>query len=342
MKNNLLVISPSPHIHGDLNVRKLMYGVIIAMIPALLVSFYFFGVGAVKVTLLAVVSCLVFELLIQKFLIKGDTTINDGSAIITGMLLAFNVPSNLPWWIIIIGSLVAIGIAKMSFGGLGKNPFNPALVGRVFLLISFPVQMTSWPKPILSRLALTDAVTGATPLGLLKEGLGKTMENGAQPTVSQVMESADMPSYVEMLYGQIGGSLGEISVIALLLGAIYLLVKKIISWHIPVSYLGTVIIFSSILWLANPDRFVDPLFHVLTGGLLLGVFFMATDMVTSPMSAKGMLIFGVGCGIITLAIRIFGAYPEGVSFAILIMNAFVPLINLGFKPKRFGEKVKTE
>jgi Na+-translocating ferredoxin:NAD+ oxidoreductase subunit D len=332
MDNKLLTVSLSPHIHGDLTVKKIMYGVIIAMIPAMLVSFYFFGVGAFKVSLIAVVSCMLFEFLIQKYLIRGALTIFDGSAIITGILLAFNVPSNLPWWIIVIGSLVAIGMGKMSFGGLGKNPFNPALVGRVFLLISFPVQMTSWPKPILSRMQFFDAVTGPTPLALVKEGLSKG------ETVPDLMNQ--VPEYVDLLLGKMGGCVGEISAIALILGGIYMLVRKIITWHIPVSYIGSVVLFSGILWLIDPLYYVDPLFHLLTGGIMLGVFFMATDMVTSPMAPKGMIIFGAGVGIITILIRVWGAYPEGVSFAILIMNAFVPLINKSFKPKRFGEIIK--
>jgi len=310
-----------------------MLGVVYAMIPALLVSIYVFGLDALKVTVVSVAACMLFEFLIQKYLLKGSTSITDGSAIVTGILLAFNVPSNLPIWIIIIGAFVAIGIGKMSFGGLGKNIFNPALVGRVFLLLSFPVQMTSWPiaKPMFAQ-SVTDAVTGPTALGVLKEGLD------AGKTVDQI--TAELPSYVESLLGVMGGSLGEISALALIIGAVYMLIRKIITWHIPVSYLGTVVIFAGILWLINPEMYVNPLFHLVTGGMMLGVFFMATDMVSSPMSAKGMLIFGFGCGLITMLIRVWGAYPEGVSFAILIMNAFVPLINIGFKPKRFGEKIK--
>ena len=330
---SLLTISGSPHVHGSNDVRKIMLGVVYAMIPALLVSIYVFGLDALKVTVVSVAACVMFEFLIQKYILKGSTSITDGSAIVTGILLAFNLPSNLPIWIIIIGALVAIGIAKMSFGGLGKNIFNPALVGRVFLLLSFPVQMTSWPvpKPLFAQ-SVTDAVTGPTALSILKEGLD------AGKTVDQL--TAELPTYVESLLGSMGGSLGEISAVALVIGAIYMLLRKIISWHIPVSYLGTVLIFAGILWLINPEMYINPLFHLVTGGMMLGVFFMATDMVSSPMSAKGMLVFGFGCGLITMLIRIWGAYPEGVSFAILIMNAFVPLINLGFKPKRFGEKIK--
>ncbi len=332
---NLLKVSGSPHIHTDNSVKNIMYGVIYAMIPAMLVSVYFFGLDAIRVILFSVIACLLVEFLIQKYMLKTAVTITDGSAVITGVLLAFNVPSNLPWWIIIIGAMVSIGIAKMSFGGLGKNIFNPALVGRVFLLISFPVQMTSWPVPKpLGGMALTDAITGPTPLGIMKEGLA------AGKTVQEIMPQ--IPDYVQnLMTGYQGGSLGEVSAFALILGAIYMLFRKIITWHTPTAYLGSVIIFSGILWLIDPSRFVDPLFHLVTGGMMLGVFYMATDMVSSPMSAKGQLIFGAGAGILTLLIRIFGAYPEGVSFAILIMNGFVPLIDRAFKPVRFGEVVSS-
>ena len=330
---NTLIVSGSPHVHGDTSVKKIMYGVVIAMVPAILVSVYFFGLDALRVLIVSSLACLFFEWVIQKYLIKGPVTINDGSALVTGILLAFNVPSNLPTWVIIIGAFVAIAIAKMSFGGLGKNPFNPALVGRIFLLISFPVQMTSWPipRPLFAGGAVTDAVTGPTPLGILKEGLkmGKT--------VPELLP--EMPGYIQGLLGNQGGSLGEVSAIALIIGAIYMLGRKIITWHIPVAYLVSVLAFTGILYLIDPALYVNPLFHLVTGGLILGVFFMATDMVSTPMSGKGMLIFGLGCGVLTVIIRVWGAYPEGVSFAILIMNAFAPLINRGFKPKRFGEKV---
>ncbi len=331
---NLLKVSGSPHVHTDNSVKKIMYGVIYAMLPALLVSVYFFGFDAVRVILMSVVMCMLVEFLIQKYILKSEVTITDGSAIITGILLAFNVPSNLPWWIILIGAIVSIGIGKMSFGGLGKNLFNPALVGRVFLLISFPVQMTSWPVPKpIGGAALTDAITGPTPLGIMKEGLA------GGKTVQEIMP--EIPDYVQqMMTGFQGGSLGEVSAFALILGAIYMLYRKIITWHIPGAYLGSVVVFSGILWMVDPTMYVDPLFHLITGGMMLGVFYMATDMVSSPMSAKGQLIFGAGAGILTILIRVFGAYPEGVSFAILIMNAFVPIIDRGLKPKRFGEIVK--
>ena len=333
--SSLLKVSLSPHVHGGNSIQKEMYGVIYALIPAMLVAFYFFGWGAVRVTLIAVLASVTFEFLIQKYLIKGKPTLIDGSAVLTGMLLAFNVPSNLPAWIIIIGALMAIGVAKMTFGGLGQNPFNPALVGRVFLLISFPVQMTSWPKTI-QQLAIDnangiDAETGATALGIVKEGLAKGDK------FSDLMNQ--IPGISDMFMGQMGGSLGEVSAIALILGGLYLIWKKIISWHIPVAILGSMAVVSGILHVVSPDAYAGPLFHMVTGGALLGAIFMATDMVTSPMTKTGMLVFGVGIGLLTIVIRVFGAYPEGVSFAILIMNAFVPLINNRFKPKRFGEIV---
>ena len=317
-----LIISPAPHIHGGDSVSKNMMGVIIALIPALLVGFYFFGLGALIVTLTAVVSCVLFEYLIQRFLLKGATTIMDGSAALTGLLLALNLPSNIPVWMIIAGSLVAIGIAKMTFGGLGNNPFNPALVGRVFMLISFPVEMTSWPRPVPFSTAYLDAETAATPLAMMKGHFG------------------ELPDTLNLFLGNMGGSMGEVSAIAILIGLAYLLYKKIISWHIPVSILATVFIFTAILNCIHPEAYASPVAHLFTGGLMLGAVFMATDYVTSPMNTRGMLVYGVGIGIITVLIRVFGAYPEGVSFAILIMNAFTPLINTYIKPKRFGEKRK--
>ncbi len=329
-----LFISPSPHVHSGDSIQKNMYGVVIAMLPALVLSFLYFGMGAIVVTLTSVAACLFFEFIIQKYLLKTAPSINDGSALITGLLLAFNVPSNLPVWIIIIGALVAIGVGKLSFGGLGNNVFNPALVGRVFLLISFPVQMTSWPVAEGLKTGYIDVQTGATPLAILKEAV----KNGE--SVSSVMAQSNFPSYQDMFMGNMGGSLGEVAGVALILGLAYMLVKKIITWHIPVAILGTVAVFTGILHLADPVQFANPLFHLLTGGLLLGAIFMATDYVTSPMSNKGMLIYGIGIGILTVVIRIFGAYPEGVSFAILIMNAFTPLLNAFCKPKRFGEKSK--
>ncbi|OYX27811.1 MAG: Na+-transporting NADH:ubiquinone oxidoreductase subunit D [Flavobacteriales bacterium 32-35-8] len=329
-----IIVSASPHVHSDRTSKKLMYDVVIALIPAFLVSVYVFGISALIVTSVAIISCILFEYVIQKYLLKTDVTITDGSALITGILLAFNLPSNLPIWMIIIGSLVAIGVAKLSFGGLGFNIFNPALVGRVFLLISFPVQMTSWPTAFVNNTSVVDAVTGATSLGIIKEGLnmGETMTE----------ISARIPSSTNMLFGFTSGSLGEMSALALILGGLYLMLRKVISWHIPVTLLATIFIMTAIFWVANPEHYANPLIHLLAGGAILGAFFMATDLVTSPMTKKGMVIFAIGIGIITVVIRLFGAYPEGISFAILIMNAFVPLINKFFKPRRFGAKIKSK
>ena len=325
-----LTISLSPHIHGSDTIERNMYGVLIALVPAFLCSVVFFGWGAILVTAVSVAACLLFEYLIQKYILRQPPTIWDGSAIITGVLLAFNLPSCIPLWIVVIGALVSIGIAKMSFGGLGNNIFNPALVGRVFLLISFPVQMTTWPSP--QGIATTDAVTGATPLALVKEAMAGNGDNVR--SISEILAENGI-STSDLIYGNIGGSLGEVAAIALLIGFAYMLIRKIITWHIPVAIFATVIIFSGILHLANPDQFAGPVFHLFTGGLMLGAIFMATDYVTSPMTHKGMWIYGVGIGLLTVLIRVFGAYPEGMSFAILIMNGFTPLINRYCKPQRF-------
>ncbi|HJG89868.1 RnfABCDGE type electron transport complex subunit D [Barnesiella viscericola] len=327
-----LTVSPAPHIHGRLSASQCMYSVIIALLPAFAVSLYFFGVGALIVTLTSILSCIVVEYLIQKFLLKEKPTIGDGSAILTGLLLGFNLPSNLPIWIVIIGSLVAIGITKMAFGGLGNNLFNPALAGRVFLLISFPTYMTQWPLPVSSRWSYTDAETGATLLSKLKE-------EGSQ-WIGQVNIS-------DLWIGNQGGSLGEVGAIALLIGFAFLLYRRIISWHIPVSILATVFVFSFALGLGEELSAPQPagawqhafdfaLIQLLSGGLLLGAIYMATDYVTSPMTSRGMVIYGIGIGLLTVIIRQWGGYPEGVSFAILIMNAFTPLINNYIKPKRYG------
>jgi electron transport complex protein RnfD len=328
----MLNISPSPHVHGEETTRKLMFGVVIALMPALFASVFYFGTGAVIVTATSVISCILFEYLIQRFIFKKPVSITDGSALVTGLLLAFNLPSNIPVFIIVIGSFVSIGVAKMTFGGLGNNPFNPALVGRVFMLISFPVQMTSWPVPAGLKTGYIDAITGATPLAILKEGI----KNGE--SLSQLMEK--IPTTMQMFLGKMGGSMGEVAAIALLIGFTYMLVKKIITWHIPISIIGTITIFTTILWLVNPETNANPVFHLLTGGVLLGAIFMATDYVTSPMNPKAMILYGCGIGVLTVIIRVWGAYPEGVSFAILIMNAFVPLMNSYIKSKRFGEEVK--
>ena len=325
-----LIVSLSPHVHGTDSVERNMYGVIVALIPAFLVSFFYFGIGSVIVCATSVVSCVFFEWLINKYLLKNDRlTVCDGSAILTGLLLGFNLPSNLPVWIIVIGSLVAIGVAKMTFGGLGCNVFNPALVGRCFLLVSFPAQMTSWP--VIGQLGnYLDAETGATPLSLMKTAI-KT----GDPAVLD-----KLPDAMHLLLGNNAmggaGTIGEVCALALILGLIYMLWKKIITWHIPISIIATVFVVSGLLHLANPV-YADPIAVVLSGGLMLGAIFMATDYVTSPMTHKGQLIYGVSIGILTVIIRNWGSYPDGMSFAILIMNAFTPLINTYVKPKRFGE-----
>ena len=324
-----LIVSLSPHAHGTDTVERNMYGVIIALIPALLVSFYFFGMGSAVVLATSVAACVLLEWAINKFMLKNPrNTVLDGSAVLTGLLLGFNLPSNLPIWIIIIGAIFAIGFAKMPFGGLGNNLFNPALVGRAALLVAFPAQMTTWPK--VGQLgSYLDAETGATPLSLMKEAI----KTGDASVLDQ------LPSTLDLFIGAHpdgAGALGEICALALLLGLAYMLWQKIITWHIPVSIIGTVFVFAALLHQANP-AYADPFDVIFSGGLMLGAIFMATDYVTSPMTPKGQLIYGVSIGLLTVIIRNWGAYPEGMSFAILIMNAFTPLINNYVKPKRFGE-----
>lgn len=326
-----LIVSPAPHVHSKDSVRRNMLNVIIALVPAYVVSIVAFGWGALMVSATSVVACVLFEWLIAKFILKQQPTIGDCSAILTGLLLALNLPSNLPLWIVIIGALVAIGVGKMTFGGLGQNPFNPALVGRVFLLISFPVQMTTWPRPLgfHSAMPFVDAETGATPLAIMKNAI----KAGDSSLLNQ------LPDLWDLAAGYVGGSFGEVSAIALLIGGVYLLCTKTITWHIPVSIICTVAAFSGILYLALPGA-ASPLHHLLTGGLMLGAIFMATDYVTSPMTGWGQIIYGIGIGLIVVIIRTWGAYPEGMSFAILIMNAVTPLLNMYIRPKRFGEKKK--
>ena len=323
-----LIVSLSPHVHGRQSVERNMYGVIIALMPAMLASFYFFGLGSVIVTATSVAACCLFEWAICKFILKKENTLLDGSAVITGLLLAFNLPSNLPIWIILIGAIFAIGVGKMTFGGLGNNIFNPALVGRAALLVAFPAQMTTWPK-IGQWDTYLDAETGATPLSIINWAI-----RSGDPSVLE-----QLPSSFDLFLGtQSGGAgaMGEICAVALLFGLAFMLYEKIITWHIPVSILGTVFVFSGLLHLSSPI-YPDPLSVLLTGGLMLGAIFMATDYVTSPMTPKGQIIYGVAIGFLTIVIRNWGSYPEGMSFAILIMNAFTPLINNYVKPKRFGE-----
>lgn len=330
-----LIVSLSPHAHGTDSVERNMYGVIIALLPALLVSFAYFGIGSAIVCATSVLACVFFEWAINKFIMNNErNTVLDGSAALTGLLLGFNLPSNLPVWIIIIGALVAIGVGKMSFGGLGSNVFNPALVGRCFLLVSFPAQMTSWPQAgqLTSYL---DAETGATPLAIMKQAI-----KAGDATILE-----QLPSSFNMMIGlpdtcQTGaGTIGEVCAIALLLGLAFMLWRGIITWHTPISIIATVFVLSELLHIANPI-YADSLAVLFSGGLMLGAIFMATDYVTSPMCGRGQLIYGVGIGVLTVVIRNWGSYPEGMSFAILIMNAFTPLINTYVKPKRFGEVTK--
>ena len=318
---NKFIVATAPHMHSPMSTQSLMRDVLIALVPAFCLSGIVYGLDAFRVTAIAVASCVLVEYLIQKFLIKGPSTVCNLSAVVTGVLLAFNLPSNIPWWIIVIGAVVAIGVAKMTFGGLGHNPFNPALVGRVFLLIAYPVQMTSFPKPIHPD--YVDAFAGATPLAALK---------------SQAIAAGDA-NLLNMLSGMMPGSMGEIAAAALLAGGIYMIWRRVITWHIPVAVLGSMAAFAFIVALAQGGGealYALPAFHLLAGGAMLGAIFMATDYVTSPMTPKGMIIYGVGIGVITMVIRMWGAYPEGMSFEILLMNAVTPLINKYVKPRRFG------
>lgn len=327
--NNKLIVSPAPHIHSPLSTKILMRDVVIALMPAVIVSIIFYGWQELVVLGVSVGSCILIEYLVAKYLLKSSCTITDWSAGVTGLLLALNLPYTTPWWVVLIGAVIAIGVAKMTFGGIGQNVFNPALAGRVFLLVSFPTYMTAWKTP--SGLFGVDAVSGATPLGLIKEGL---LQGNS---IHEIMAKEGI-SYSDMVFANLGGSVGELSAIALLAGFVYLLVRKVIRPHITLAIWGTVILTSLIFWLAAPERFTDPLFNMLTGGMLLGSCFMATDYVTSPMSVKGGIIFGIGIGFITMMIRYFGSYPEGMSFAILIMNSTVPLLNMWFHQKKYGRK----
>jgi electron transport complex protein RnfD len=302
-----------------------MYSVVGALVPAMLVGVYLFGLRALWVILLSVGAGLAIEAGAQRMMGR-KVTISDGSALVTGILLALNLPPTVPWWLVVVGSAIAIVIGKQIYGGLGYNPFNPALVARVVLLISFPVQMTTWAKPGPAFSVGVDALTTATPLGALKTHL----------MVKGTLEGFAMGDLWHPFIGNIGGCIGETSVIALLVGAGFLLYRGYITWHIPVTFVGTVFILSGLFWLISPDQYMDPLFHILTGGLMLGAFYMATDMVTSPVTNRGMMVFGAGCGVITIVIRLFGGYPEGVSYSILLMNAATPLIDRYMRPKTFG------
>lgn len=311
---NKLIVAPAPHVQSSQSTQSIMRDVLAALLPALAVSTWVFGWSVLLLTLLSVACCVLFEFLIQRFLVKGPCTVGNLSAAVTGVLLAFNLPVSIPWWIVAVGAFVAIAVAKMTFGGLGKNPFNPALVGRVFLLVAYPVQMTSFA---------TDAFTGATPLAAMK--------------YSPLFAGANLP---DLFIGNVAGSMGEVAAAALLLGFLYLLWRRVITWHIPVVIFVSMALFAFFAALGRGWTGVAlwefPLFHLLAGGAMLGAIFMATDYSTSPMTVRGGVIYAAGIGALTMCIRLWGAYPEGMSFAILIMNAAVPLINKYVKPRRFG------
>jgi len=314
------IVSPNPHIHSAVSTKSLMRDVIIALCPAVIVSFLFYGLSEIAIMAVSIASCVFLEWAITKYMLKRPATTGDLSAIVTGMLLAMNLPPTTPLWMVFVGAVVAIAVAKMTFGGIGQNIWNPALVGRVFLLVSFPAAMTDWTVPA-GFIQSTDAFSGATLLGIASE---------------QGAAAADSMVGLQKLFYNIGGSAGEISALALLLGWVYLLVRKVIKPWITLSIFATVALVSLIFHLADPAQYTGPLFNLLSGGMILGACFMATDYVTSPMSTKGGIIFGVGIGFIVMMIRYFGAYPEGMSFAILLMNTAVPLINMKFHQKKFG------
>ena len=318
------LVSPSPHVHADVSTRSLMRDVVIALAPAALVSILFYGWSELLVLAVSVASCVLLEWAITKWLLKRPSTISDLSAVVTGILLALNLPVTTPWWVVMIGAIFAIGVVKMTFGGIGQNLFNPAIAGRVFLLISFPTYMTDWTVP-QGFIHSTDAVSGATLLGKYAEG---------------GVDALAGTDYLQTMFFNIGGSAGEISTVALLLGFIYLLCRRVVKPWIPLSIFATVFVISGIFWLVDPATYTDPVFNLLTGGVVLGACFMATDYVTSPATPLGKMIFGCGCGLLTMLIRLYGSFPEGASFAILVMNAFTPLISRFTQPKPFGGAAK--
>ena len=333
----MLKISTAPHINSPQSTQSIMRDVIIALMPAFVVALCVFGVSALEVIITSVAGCVVFEYMICKYLMHIQPTTWDLSAVVTGLLLGYNLPAGFPIWMNLIGCFVAIAITKMAFGGIGKNLFNPALAGRVFLLISFPMEMTTWPKPHIFDFMNTDMQTDATTLGILKH---LDAETSATALSRATTNQEQLPDYLDMFLGNIGGSIGEISTLALILGFIYLLYRRIISWHIPVYYIATFMILTTIHWLLTGSTQAEPMTQLLSGGLFLGAIFMATDYTTSPMSKQGRIIFAIGCGILTYVIRFYSVYPEGVSFAILIMNAFVPMIDNLCVPRVFGTRRK--
>lgn len=318
---NMLTFSPSPHLHTPRTTRGIMLHVLAALLPAVACSIWFFGLPALWVLIVSVASCVAVEWTVTRFMLKRASTIGDFSAVLTGVLLALNLPSSLPLWMVVAGAVMAIGVAKMAFGGLGCNIFNPALTGRVFLLISFPVAMTSWPIPTTGghlatatgASAAIDATSGPTILSLTKTG---------------ILDPSELDT-LHMFLGDMGGSMGEVSAIALIIGFIYLLAVRVIKWHIPVAIVAGLV---AVDLIAGYPILTD----ILSGGLLLGAIFMATDYATSPMTTRGAILYGILIGVITAVIRRWGAYPEGMSFAILLMNGATPLINRYMRPQRFS------
>ena len=301
------------------NIMRSMFN---ALLPAIVMAIIFFGPNSLKIMLVAVISTLIFRYATRKYLLKVPAEFQDGSAIILGILLAFNLPAGLSVWIVMLGAALTIGFSTISFGKFGPNPFNAVLLTRVIIQMCSPAQMTTWPSIITS----TDTFTGATPLGFIKDGL-----KSGKP-LAQLVSDTQIPGYLDMFWGNMSGSLGEISAIAILIGGLYLIIRKIITWHIPVAILGSIFIFQTIFWIAAPDRFMDPVFHLITGGVMLGAFFMATDKKTAPATSKGKFIFGIGIGLITMLIRNFGASAEGIALAILVMNGYTLFFNIKTKP----------
>ncbi|MCR4825030.1 MAG: RnfABCDGE type electron transport complex subunit D [Bacteroidales bacterium] len=321
------IVSPSPHIHANISTTSIMRDVIIALCPAILISVLVYGWAELLVLAVSVLSCVLLEWAVTRWMLKKPSTVGDLSAVVTGLLLAMNLPSSIPLWIVFIGAVVAICVAKLPFGGIGQNVFNPAITGRVFLLISFPAQMTDW-TPTPGFIPVTDAVSGATPLSVLQE----TLKSGG--TISQFLEANDYT--ISSLIWDVGASAGELSAGALVIGFIYLLIRRVVKPWIPISILGTMALIAAIFHGINPEIYTGAGLNLMTGGALLGALFMATDYVTSPMSDLGGIIYGIGIGIIVMMIRYFGSYPEGMSFAILLMNCAVPLLNMWFHQKKYG------
>lgn len=335
-KDKKWIVGQGSHIYFPQDTAVIMLQVILALIPASAMAVYVFGLDALKVLVVGIASAVAAEAAIQKYLMKAPVTVGDYSAALTGLLLALNLPASSPWWMICIGSLIAIGIGKLAYGGLGQNPFNPALVGRVALLIGFPALMTDWSVTggylaELYRKVSPETLTAATPLGFVKAYSGA---NFGSDLVNYFNSYAI--NWKTLFIGTTSGSIGEVSELALLVGGLFLVYKKVINWEIPVSFIGTVGVISMIAYYASPAKMLLPHYHLFSGGLFLGAIFMATDMVTSPFTFKGRVVFGVGCGVLTMLIRLYGGYPEGVSFAILLMNIFVPIIDIYIKPKKFG------